>query len=107
MTTIVTRRNQRIGDLAAGTLLIYDDGGKSESLEGPRRQDSPAASRPARPSSCRTSSTAGPTLDPEDRLDLARRLLARLDPGGAHTQAALLNDANALTALQHWLGGIR
>ena len=91
VTTIVTRRNQRIGDLAAGTLLIYDDGGKSESLEG--------------------LSGAGidrwATLDSEDRLDLARRLLARLDPGGAHTQTALLNDANALIALQHWLGGIR
>jgi len=47
------------------------------------------------------------TLDPEDRLDLARRLLIRLDPDGAQTQTALLNDANALIALQHWLGGIR
>lgn len=107
VTTIVTRRNQRIGDLAAGTLLIYDDGGKSESLEGLSAAGLASGISTREAELVQDLIDRWATLDLEDRLDLARRLLTRLDPGGAHTQAALLNDANALTALQHWLGGIR
>jgi uncharacterized RDD family membrane protein YckC len=107
VTTIVTRRNQRIGDLAAGTLLIYDEGGKSESLEGLSAAGLASGISTREAELVQDLIDRWETLDSEDRVELARRLLTRLDPGGAHTQAALLNDANALTALQHWLGGIR
>ena len=107
VTTIVTRRNQRIGDLAAGTLLIYDDGGKSESLEGLSAAGLASGISTREAELVHDLIDRWESLDSEDRLDLARRLLARLDPAGANTQAALLNDANALTALQNWVGGIR
>ena len=107
VTTIVTRRNQRIGDLAAGTLLIYDDGDKSESLEGFSAAGLASGISTREAELVQDLIDRWSTLDSEDRLDLARRLLTHLDPGGTRTQGALLNDANALTALQHWLGGIR
>ncbi len=89
VTTIVTRRNQRIGDLAAGTLLIYDDGGKSESLEGLSAAGLTSGISTREAELVQDLIDRWATLDPEDRLDLARRLLIRLDPGGAHTQTAL------------------
>ena len=105
--TIVTRRNQRIGDLAAGTLLIYDDEAHAESVgdlanAGATRGISTGAAELVQDLIERWS-----TLDPEDRLELARRLLARLDPEGAALRAAILNDSNALATLQAWVGGIR
>lgn len=105
--TIATRRNQRIGDLAAGTVLIYDDGGQSEGLEGLSQAGRTTGITTGEAELVQDLIDRWATLDPEDRLDLAGRLLARLDPASPATQAGLLNDANALAALQRVLGGMR
>jgi len=105
--TIVTRRNQRIGDLAAGTLLIYDDGAMPGSLE-----DLPTAGRSSGISTGEAELVQDlidrwSTLDPEDRLELARQLLMRFDPAAYGAEGELLNDAGALSELQRMLGGLR
>ena len=105
--TIVTERHQRIGDLAAGTLLVYEDADKSETLGGLPRAGAASGISTADAELVQDLIDRWPTLDPEYRLDLARRLLARLDPADAQSRQALLNDGNAVGALQHWLGGIR
>ena len=105
--TIATRRNQRIGDLAAGTLLIYDDGGKPESLEDLSSAGKSTGISTGEAELVQDLLDRWPTLDPEDRLELARALLGRLDPVAAAGQAALLNDANAFASLQRALGGMR
>lgn len=105
--TIVSRRNQRIGDLAAGTLLIYDEEAKAENLGELARAGSSRGITTGSAELVQDLIERWSTLDPEDRLELARRLLARLDPEGAAARVATLNDGNALAALQAWVGGIR
>jgi uncharacterized RDD family membrane protein YckC len=105
--TIATRRNQRIGDLAAGTVLIYDDGGKPESLEGISGAGEASGISTGQAELVQDLIDRWATLDPEDRLQLASALLARLDPAAGAAQGALLNDASALAALQRALGGLR
>jgi uncharacterized RDD family membrane protein YckC len=82
-TTVFTAQHVRIGDLAAGTLLVYDRRGSRDSFDA-----LPAA----------LSSTLGPQLveliddlvsrwnelDIDARSTLARRLLDRVDPQGGY-----------------------
>lgn len=105
--TIVTERHQRIGDLAAGTLLVYEDADKSETLGSLPRAGIASGIATADAELVQDLIERWATLAPQYRLDLARRLLDRLDPAGAAEREATLNDGNAVGALQHWLGGIR
>lgn len=102
--TIATRRNQRVGDLAAGTLLIYDEGDKAESLEDLKSAGRTTGISTSEAELVQDLIARWDTLDAEDRLALARTLLSRLDPT---TSADLLNEGNALAALQRSLGGLR
>jgi uncharacterized RDD family membrane protein YckC len=106
VTTILTRRHQRIGDLAAGTVLIYDEEGKAENLGDLAKAGATRGLTTGAAELVQDLIDRWPTLDPEDRLALARRLLARLDPEGADARSATLNDGNALAALRATLGGI-
>ncbi len=105
--TFATRRHQRIGDLAAGTLLIYEDSGKAESLDSLSRAGTASGISTADAELIQDLIERWQTLDSGPRLDLARRLLARLDPQSAASHATTLNDASALAALQNQLGGLR
>ncbi len=105
--TIVTQRNQRIGDLAAGTLLIYDDGAKPESLADLSTAGKATGLSTGEAELVQDLIDRWPTLDPEDRLGLAGRLLGRFDPVAYGAQGELLNDASALAGLQRMLGGLR
>jgi uncharacterized RDD family membrane protein YckC len=107
VTSILTERNQRVGDLAAGTLLVYDDAGKSDSLGDVSSAGAARGISTTQADLVQDLVDRWPSLDPEDRLDLARRLLARLDPAGSAVQVATLNNENALRALQAYLGGLR
>jgi uncharacterized RDD family membrane protein YckC len=105
--TIVTRRNQRIGDLAAGTLLIYDDGATPESLEDLSTAGRSSGISTGEAELVQDLIDRWSTLDPEDRLGLARRLLVRFDPAAYGAAGELLNDAGAFSELQRLLGGLR
>jgi uncharacterized RDD family membrane protein YckC len=107
VTSIVTERNQRVGDLAAGTLLIYDDAGKSEDLGEVSRAGAARGISTSQAELVQDLIDRWSTLDAEDRLELARRLIARLDPAGGDLQIATLNNENALRVLQGFLGGQR
>lgn len=102
--TIATRRNQRIGDLAAGTILVYDEGVKAETLDTLPGAGSRSGLSTGEAELVHDLIDRWDTIDPEDRLGLARTLIARLDPTET---GALLNDASALAALQRLLGGLR
>ena len=107
VTTIVTKRSQRIGDLAAGTLLIYDEGAKPESLEDLSRAGGSTGLSTAQAELVHDLIDRWPTLDPEDRVKLAGSLLGRFDPVAYGAQGEMLNDASALAGLQRMLGGMR
>ena len=47
---LVTDKNQRIGDLAAGTIVVREPRGQGDERWGPRRARGPASGRAARPS---------------------------------------------------------
>ena len=104
--TIVTRRNQRIGDLAAGTLLIYDDAGKAETLAGIQTAGIVSGIAAGDAELVQDLIDRWATLADDSRLELAQSLLARIQPEAA-TQTGLLNDATAFAALQRCLGGMR
>lgn len=105
--TIATRRNQRIGDLAAGTLLVYDEGAQAESLADLTTAGRTMGLSTGEAELVQDLIDRWPTLDPEDRLGLARRLLARFDGSAYGSQGELLNDASAMAGLQRMLGGLR
>lgn len=106
--TIVTRRSQRIGDLAAGTLLIYDDAGKAETLVGIQSAGVSSGLSARDAEVVQELIDRWPTLADDSRLEMAGALLARIEPPeSAATRVALLNDGNALAALQRSLGGMR
>ena len=105
--TVMTARNQRIGDLAAGTLLVYDESSKAESLDHLPRAGITRGISTADAELVQDLLERWETLDPTQRVQLARRLLDRLDPAEAAAHGAWLNDGNAIASLQKWLGGMR
>lgn len=107
VTSIVSARNQRVGDLAARTLLIYDEAPKGGDVGDISGAGAARGISAAQAELVQDLVERWATLDAADRLDLARRLLDRLDPEGGATRSATLNDDNALRALQGLLGGLR
>ncbi|HKX59362.1 MAG TPA: RDD family protein [Steroidobacteraceae bacterium] len=107
VTSVVSARNQRIGDIAARTLLIYDEASKGDDVGDVSSAGAARGISTAQAELVQDLVDRWPTLDVDDRLDLARRLLARLDPDRGGAQGAMLNDDNALRALQGYLGGLR
>lgn len=105
--TVMTARHQRIGDFAAGTLLVYDDSSKAENLDSLPRAGIARGISTADAELVEDLLERWDLLDPAQRLELARRLLDRLEPAEAATRQAWLNDGNAYSALQKWLGGMR
>jgi uncharacterized RDD family membrane protein YckC len=107
VTSILSARNQRVGDLAARTVLIYDDTSKSDDVADVSRAGAAQGISTAQAELVQDLIDRWSALDAEDRLELARRLLARLDPERSEVHAASLNDENALRTLQGYLGGLR
>jgi uncharacterized RDD family membrane protein YckC len=105
LTSLFTTQRVRIGDLAAGTLLIVDSGRAATSL--------------AQLSALAHSSTLSPAvldvandlllrwkeLEEGPRANLARKLLVRITPDIDQAQLALLDDASLGTQLQALLRG--
>jgi uncharacterized RDD family membrane protein YckC len=104
---VMTKRHQRVGDLAAGTLLVYDDSNKVESLDSLPSAGIVSGISTADAELVQDLLERWETLDPAQRLALAQRLLDRLEPSEAEAHQSWLNDGNAIAALQKWLGGMR
>ncbi len=85
--TMVTRNAVRIGDLAAGTLLVYDQAdARATAATLIRDRDAIARHGLERAELARELLERWPELAPEARTNLARRVLERLgDPAPAHT----------------------
>jgi hypothetical protein len=96
VTTVVTKDHVRVGDLAAGTLLVYDRGNESilehvsSAALGTRLDDSTAEL-------VNELLQRWKTLDVDVRVRLARTLLARI--AGTQTEWSALEDS----ALREWL----
>lgn len=100
--TMITRNAQRIGDLAAGTLLVYDHAGAQTSAAALAR-DQQAIARHGldRAELARELLGRWYELAPEARLRLSRRLLTDLgDP-----PAATAGDAQLMAQLQSHVRG--
>ena len=107
VTSILSARNQRVGDFAARTILIYDEAAKGDDVGDVSSAGAAKGISTAQAELIQDLIDRWPTLDFDDRLDLARRLLARLDPERSGVQIAMLNNENALRTLQGYLGGLR
>lgn len=107
VTSMMSRRNQRVGDLAAGTLLVYERTEKAESIQSLSQAGAARGVAAADAELVQDLIDRWHTLDPDHRLALASRLLDHLDPKAEGSHKVWLNDGNAVRTLQAWLGGMR
>jgi len=94
----VTRQRVRIGDMAAGTVLVLDETASSQSL---RRLGTLLRGSALAPETLRLTQDLldrWKALEEAQRLSLARALLAKIEPQRAATELVVL-DARALRAL--------
>jgi hypothetical protein len=106
VTCFITANRVRIGDMAAGTLLVIDDAASGESLA--RLEALAPGSRLSLDALELVDQVLErwPSLEPRNRMQIACSLLARLDPGGGAGPLSSLNDPELharLTALLHGL----
>lgn len=94
-----TAHRVRIGDMAAGTLLVLDDADAAQSLT--RLETLAARSRlPLEALELLDQIIERwPTLEPRNRQHIARALLARLQPGGDATQWSHLTEVDLYSRL--------
>ncbi len=95
----ITRREVRIGDLAAGTLLVYDEGAQQESVEHLVAQGTAAGLSAAQADLIDELLARWDALDPEVRLQIARQALHRLEPGATLERTETINEHDALRRL--------
>ena len=93
----VTRQNARVGDLAAGTLLVYDDTLARDPLK--TLSLVPSRLTPAQADLVADLTQRWPEMDREHRGQLARKLLARLDPAFDVDASVRADDAALLARL--------
>lgn len=84
MSCAVTARHVRIGDLAAGTLLVHE--------RGPVAGPAPPGLPPAAAQLIRDLLERWPELERPRRAALARAILERIDPGSSASQPGVLGD---------------
>ena len=100
----ITAQRVRIGDLAAGTVLVLDH----DSAASSRVQLAPTGAHndlaPALAQLIRDVLERWPSLEVEKRDELARSILARADTAASAAQLAALSDAELLQRLRRLLG---
>ncbi len=104
-TCFFTAHRVRLGDMAAGTLLVLDDSAPGQSLV--RLETLAAGSRLPLDALELVDQILDrwPSLDSPNRDQIARSLLARLEPGGDATSLSSLDDAELHARLRALLSG--
>jgi hypothetical protein len=95
----ITQREVRVGDMAAGTLLVYDEGVEKESVEQLVLQGSAAGLSAAQADLVSDVLARWDALDPQARLQIARQALHRLEPGATLAGTESINEHEALRRL--------
>lgn len=98
--TLATRNHVRLGDLAAGTLLVYEHADLWHGAPAVPTTDAAHAPDPESVEVITELEARWADLTPEARLRLGRRLATRLDPGGAWATADETRLRAALPALR-------
>jgi uncharacterized RDD family membrane protein YckC len=102
---LITSNRVRIGDMAAGTLLVLDDAAAGKSLA---RLETLAAISPLALDALELVDQVlerWPTLDSSHRTQIARSLLARVESGSDAARLAALSDAELRARLAALLDG--
>lgn len=87
--TIFTQHNVRIGDIAAGTLLVHDTTESEKSFEGLRAAANGGGLNPQSADLAQELLDRWDELDQGNRVRIARSLLARIDPAASGESLAL------------------
>ena len=102
---IFTAQRVRIGDLAAGTLLILDDPKATQSLALVGMVAQSSRLQPDAAALVQDLIERWPELKEDHRESLARKLLAKLDAGLSPTEVELLDSAGLRSRLEALLRG--
>jgi uncharacterized RDD family membrane protein YckC len=100
---LITEQRVRIGDLAAGTLLVLDSGSAAKTLAQLGSMVAHSGLPPALVELMHDLLERWPALDIDRRDDLARSFLARADPSVPAAQLAGLTDAELSRRLRQLL----
>ncbi|MGH8315692.1 MAG: RDD family protein [Steroidobacterales bacterium] len=92
----VTERQLRVGDMAAGTLLIYDDAPTRESLDQLVAQGAAAGLTAAQAELLDDLLARWDMLGPESRLQLARRAIRQFEPGATEAMTEFMGEQEAM-----------
>jgi len=95
--TIFTQHNVRIGDIAAGTLLVHDAAESEKSFEGLRAATNGGGLNPQSADLAQELLDRWGELDDGNRTRIARSLIARIDPS-ASSESLALRSAEELRA---------
>jgi uncharacterized RDD family membrane protein YckC len=97
---LTTEQRVRIGDLAAGTVLIRDSQGAAQSLSQLAAMVTQSQLRPELVELIRDLLERWPELELKRRDEIARSILARADRSGSDAQLALMSDEELLRQLR-------
>jgi uncharacterized RDD family membrane protein YckC len=100
----ITAQRVRIGDLAAGTVLVLDHDSAAKSRDELASLSAQSGLPAELVDLVRDVLERWPSLEVEKRDELARSLLARLDTAASAEQLAALGDAELLRRLRRLLG---
>jgi uncharacterized RDD family membrane protein YckC len=100
----ITQQRVRIGDLAAGTVLVLDDASAGKSRRQLASLGAHSALSPALVELVRDVLERWPSLEVSKRDELARSILARVDTTAPAAQLAALSDSEPSQRLRRLLG---
>jgi uncharacterized RDD family membrane protein YckC len=100
----ITEQRVRIGDLAAGTVLVLDDATAEKSRVELASMGARSGLAPALVELIRDVLERWPSLEVSKRDELARSILARVDGAAPAAQLAALSDTELLRRLRRLLG---
>jgi uncharacterized RDD family membrane protein YckC len=95
----VTERQVRIGDMAAGTLLIYDEAPSRESVDMLVRQGTAAGLSAPQAELVDDLLARWEALIPAHRLDIARQMILQFEPGATPENSSTIGEHDALRRL--------
>jgi uncharacterized RDD family membrane protein YckC len=103
----ITGQRVRIGDLAAGTLLVLDSASAARTLAQLGSMVAVSGLSPALVELIHDLLERWQALDVARRRELARSILARADPAAPPAQLAALSDADLARRLRQLLAGVQ